>query len=126
MRSGASASSARVPGFSPSTTTRWVGAPRRGFLAALPGFPDLRAAGAGAAPRAVSGTRAPNMSERITEIADSTKIQRMAKKARRIRKRGSSDIPAPGLVAAAVDADRHLGVPDLDRRAVAQPGPADL
>ena len=29
MRSGASASSARVPGFSPSTTSRWVGAPRR-------------------------------------------------------------------------------------------------
>ena len=31
------------------------------------------------AARAPSGTRAPNMSERITEIADSTKIQRIAR-----------------------------------------------
>src|SRR5687768_12806718 len=125
MRSGASASSARVPGFSPSTTTRWVGAPRRGFLLALAALP-LRRSGTGAAPRAVSGTRAPNMSERITEIAESTKIQRIARNAARIRKRVSSDIPAPGLVPAPVDADGHLGVPDLDRGAVAQPGPADL
>jgi hypothetical protein len=35
--------------------------------------------GRGAAARAASGTRAPNMSERITEIADSTKIQRIAR-----------------------------------------------
>src|SRR6478672_6790326 len=122
MRSGASASSARVPGFSPSTTTRWVGAPRWGFLAALP----LRRSGTGAPPRAISGTRAPNMSERMTEIADSTKIQRIARNAARMRKRVSSDIPASGLVASAVDPDGHLGVPDLDRGAVAQPGPADL
>src|SRR5918995_1779731 len=124
MRSGASASSARVPGFSPSTTSRWVGAPRRGFLAAFAALP-LRA-GAGAPLRAVSGTRAPNMSERITEIADSTKIHRIARNAMRIRKRVSSDIPAPGLVTSAVDADRHLGVADADRRPVAQPGASHL
>src|SRR6478609_1336438 len=124
MRSGASASSARVPGFSPSTTSRWVGAPRRGFLPAFAALP-LRA-GAGAPLRAVSGTRAPNMSERITEIAERTKIQRMARNAMRIRKRVSSDIPAPGLVSPAVDADRHLGVADADRRAVAQAGASHL
>src|SRR6476660_1047553 len=122
MRSGASASSARVPGFSPSTTTRWVGAPRRGFLAAL----ALRRSGTGAPPRAVSGTRAPNMSERITEIAESTKIHSTARNATRIRKRVSSDIPSSGLVAPAVDADRHVGVPDADRRPVAQPRAGDL
>src|SRR5687768_16703873 len=125
MRSGASASSARVPGFSPSTTSRWVGAPRRGFLAAFALALPLRA-GAGAPLRAVSGTRAPNMSERITEIADSTKIHRIARNAMRIRKRVSSDIPAPGLVTSAVDADRHLGVADADRRPVVQPGASHL
>src|SRR6478735_4780616 len=119
MRRGASASSARVPGFSPSTTSRCVGAPRRGFLGAFAAALPLRA-GAGAPLRAVSGTRAPNMSERITEIADSTKIQRMARNAIRMRKRVSSDIPAPGLVTPSVDADGHLGVPDPDRRPVPQ------
>ena len=44
--------------------------------AALP----RRALGAGpATPRAASGTRAPNMSERITEMAERTKIHRIAR-----------------------------------------------
>ena len=50
-----------------------AGALRR-LLGAFAGFGALPPV-----PRAASGTRAPNMSERITEIADSTKIQRMAR-----------------------------------------------
>src|SRR3954462_11258662 len=86
IRMGASASSARSPLLAPSTTSTWVGAPLRAFcLGCRRGF-------GAAASRAVCGTRAPNMSERITEIADSPKIQRIARHEALIRKRVSSAI----------------------------------
>ena len=76
MRIGACSRSARSPTLLPSVTMTWVGLPRRlGGCFFAPRF-SLRAA---SAPRAASGTRAPNMSERITEIAESTKIHRMAR-----------------------------------------------
>ena len=72
--SGRRSRSARSPWLSPSTTSTWVGAPRRA-LAGLGGR-GLRWA---AACRAPSGIRAPNMSERITDSAESTKIHRIAR-----------------------------------------------
>ena len=74
MRMGASASSARSPALEPSVTSTWVGAPRR-----LAGFFCFGSRPRGSGVRAVSGTRAPNMSERITEMAESTKIHSTAR-----------------------------------------------
>jgi hypothetical protein len=45
----------------------------------LAGFFGLDSRPRGSGERAVSGTRAPNMSERITEIAESTKIHSTAR-----------------------------------------------
>ena len=56
----------------PEVTTTCEGEPRRLGGAFCFGLPPGTV-------RAPSGTRAPNMSERITEIADSTKIQRIAR-----------------------------------------------
>src|SRR4029079_9080240 len=85
IRIGAWARSARSPLLAPSTTSTWVGEPRRAFCLVWRG-----ALGA-AASRAVAGIRAPNMSERTTEIADSTKIHRIAREEIFIRQRVSSD-----------------------------------
>jgi hypothetical protein len=74
IRIGAWSRSARSPTLLPSVTMTWVGLPRRLGGGLAPRF-SLRAS----APRAASGTRAPNMSERITEIAESTKIHRIAR-----------------------------------------------
>src|SRR4051812_6356788 len=117
MRTGAWSRSARSPAFAPSVTRTWVGEPRRrdGAFAGLAAFWPREAA-----PRAASGTRAPNMSERMTEIAESTKIHRIARKATRIRNRVSSDIH--GLLD---DPDRHRGAADPHLRAVAHAGVAD-
>src|SRR5690242_11130795 len=114
MRIGAWSSSARSPTFPPSVTMTWVGLPRRlGGAFWAPRF-SLRAS----APRAASGTRAPNMSERMTEIAESTKIHRIARNATLIRKRVSSDTELVFLVLFQ-DAHRHRGVADPHLAAVA-------
>src|SRR5215207_3433076 len=108
MRIGASASSARSPWFSPSTTSTWVGAPRR----ARGGFGG-RASRLAAAARAPSGMRAPNMSDRITDSADSTKIQRIARYASLMRNSVSSDT---AVLSRLVVGDRLLGDPHRDGR----------
>src|SRR3954451_7237122 len=124
IRMGAWSSSARSPTLLPSVTTTWVGLPRRLGGGLAPRF-SLRAS----APRAASGTRAPNMSERITEIAERTKIHKIARNAILIRNRVSSDIGATHerepvvLVALLEDPHGHRGVPDLHLAAVAQRGP---
>src|SRR3954451_15014425 len=125
MRIGAWSSSARSPTLLPSVTTTWVGLPRRlgGAFWAL--FFSLRAS----APRAASGTRAPNMSERITEIAERTKIHRMARKAILMRKRVSSDTGSTHeriFLVLLDDPHRHRGVADPDLAAVADAGLGDL
>src|SRR3954452_12643668 len=130
MRTGAWSRSARSPTLLPSVTMTWVGLPRRlgGDLVAPPFF-SLRAS----APRAASGTRAPNMSERITEIAERTKIHRMARKATLIRKRVSSDtgstrarqaLSTLGEVVLVLleDPHRHRRVADPDLAAVPDAG----
>src|ERR1700710_444625 len=105
IRIGAWARSARSPLLAPSTTRTWVGEPFRAFCLVWRG-----ALGA-AASRAAAGIRAPNMSERTTEIADSTKIHRIARYEILIRKSVSSDI---GVL---LDPHRHRGAPDADLRA---------
>src|SRR3954451_4501783 len=124
MRIGAWSSSARSPTLLPSVTTTWVGLPRRlgGAFWAL--FFSLRAS----APRAASGTRAPNMSERITEIAERTKIHRMARKAILIRKRVSSDTGSTHerVLLVLDDPHGHRGVADPDLAAVADTCLGDL
>src|SRR4051794_12118485 len=120
---GAWSSSARSPTLLPSVTTTWLGLPRRLGGGLAPRF-SLRAS----APRAASGTRAPNMSERITEMADSTKIHKMARNAILIRKSVSSDTGATHerepvvIVAVLEDPHGHRGVADPDLAAVAEAG----
>src|SRR3954464_4334384 len=124
IRIGAWSRSARSPALPPSVTITWVGLPRRLGGGFAPRF-SLRAS----TPRAASGTRAPNMSERITEIAESTKIHRIARNAILIRNRVSSDTGSTHegepvvLVAVLEDPDRHRGVADPDLAAVAEAGP---
>src|SRR4051794_21790790 len=114
IRIGAWSSSARSPTLLPSVTTTWVGLPRRLGGGLAPRFSRR----ASAAPRAASGTRAPNMSERITEIAESTKIHRIARNAILIRNRVSSDTGSTNerqavvLVAVLQDPHGHGGVAD--------------
>src|SRR4051794_36286264 len=125
MRIGAWSSSARSPTLLPSVTMTWVGLPRRLGGAFWAPFFSLRAS----APRAASGTRAPNMSERITEIAERTKIHRMARKAILMRKRVSSDTGSTHERIALVlldDPHGHRGVADADLAAVADAGFGDL
>src|SRR3954471_19375247 len=124
MRIGAWSSSARSPTLLPSVTTTCVGLPRRlGGAFAL--FFSLRAS----APRAASGTRAPNMSERITEIAERTKIHRMARKAILMRKRVSSDTGSTHeriFLVLLDDPHSHRGVADPHLAPVSDPGLGDL
>src|SRR3954464_6801550 len=120
IRIGAWSRSARSPALPPSVTITWVGLPRRLGGGFAPRF-SLRAS----APRAASGTRAPNMSERITEIAESTKIHRMARNATLIRKRVSSDTGATRATEVGVflvlldDPHGHRGVADPHLAAIA-------
>ena len=66
------------PALAPSTMATWVGAPR-GRRAGL-AFAWRRACfSARRSERGAESMRAPNMSDRTTEIAESTKIHRIAR-----------------------------------------------
>src|SRR3954469_19238580 len=128
MRIGAWSRSARSPTLLPSVTMTWVGLPRRLGGAFWAPFFSLLFSLRASAPRAASGTRAPNMSERITEIAERTKIHRMARKAILIRKRVSSDTGSTHERVFLVldDPHGHRGVADPDLAAVADTCLGDL
>src|SRR3954469_2618964 len=125
MRIGAWSRSARSPTLLPSVTMTWVGLPRRLGGAFWAPFFSLLFSLRASAPRAASGTRAPNMSERITEIAESTKIHRMARNATLMRKRVSSDTGSTEdrvVLVLLEDPHRHGGVADPHLAPVADAG----
>src|ERR1700712_601801 len=101
----------------PSTMTTWVGTPRRGLEAFCCLDLALRSEREGP-PASWRGTRAPNMSERMTEMQESTKIHRIARYAKRIRTRVSSDkARSPSF-----EAQGHGRVADPDRCTIGERG----
>src|SRR3954453_20658185 len=99
----------------PSTITTWVGTPRRGLGLFSCLVRALRSEREGP-PASWRATRAPNMSERITEMHESTKIHRIARYAKRIRTRVSSDKGG----SPSFEVQGHGRAADPDRRTIGQ------